>query len=389
MACLDNLKLPATSPTGPAMVWAAVVASVGPPGQNGHLAIFGLAGLGRLLKQNYESQQNKRGRRTPMTTETPADNTAIVIIGEKVRPGREKAFLSWQHGLNSAASHYPGFIAAEVNSPTNVQPLWSVIYRFDSIPNLRAWINSATRQDGLAEGRRYLDGPSTQQIITAGAPPPDTLVTAVVTHRVLPERVDEFLAWQERLRLVESKFPGYRGSEIFRPIPGVQDDWTMLYRYDSAADLDRWLTSTERRRLLDEGNRFSDFRLHTIDNSFGSWFAFNEDGRSRERLPSDTKMSIAVWVGLYPTVVLLTLAMSPARLPLWLGMLIGNLLSSFAITFVAMPFYVNPLLKRWLYPAADAPKAATNIRGALLIAATMVFWAVLFYLGTTVLWHLP
>jgi uncharacterized protein len=323
-----------------------------------------------------------------MTTEKPADNAVTVIIGEKVRPGCEEAFLAWQHGLNSAASRYPGFIAAEINPPTPGQPNWSAIYRFDSIANLRAWINSATRQDQLAEGRRYLDGPATQQILTGGATPPDTLVTAVVTHRVPPEQVDEFLGWQKRLRLAESKFPGYRGSEIFRPIEGVQDEWTMLYRYDSAADLDRWLTSSERQRLLDEGKKFSDFRLRTIDNSFGSWFAFDEDG-GRARAPSETKTAIAVWVGLYPTVVLLTLALAPARLPLWENMLIGNLLSSFAMSFVTMPFYVNPLLKRWLRPPADAPKTATNLRGAVLITALMASWALLFWLATRVLGHLP
>ena len=323
-----------------------------------------------------------------MTAEKIADNVATVIIGETVRPGCEEAYLSWQQRLNTAASYYPGFIAAEINPPTPSQPQWSLIYRFDSVPNLRAWIDSATRQDRLAEGRHYFDGPSTQQVVTGGARPPDTLVTAVVTHRVPPEQVDEFLSWQERLRLAENKFPGFRGSEIFRPIEGVQDEWTALYRYDSAADLDRWLTSTERQLLLDEGKRFSDFRLRTIDNSFGSWFAFEEDGRQAPT-PSDAKTVIAVWVGLYPTVVLLSLAMAPARLPLWQGMLIGNLFSSFIMTFVTMPFYVNPLLKRWLYPAPGAPKTATNIRAALLIVMMMAFWVVLFWLVTTVFWKLP
>ena len=53
-----------------------------------------------------------------MTTEKLTDNAATVIIGEKVRPGCEEAFLSWQQGLNDAASQYPGFIAAEINPPT-------------------------------------------------------------------------------------------------------------------------------------------------------------------------------------------------------------------------------------------------------------------------------
>ncbi|WP_063064687.1 antibiotic biosynthesis monooxygenase [Nocardia violaceofusca] len=322
-----------------------------------------------------------------MPRETPAGHAATVIIGEKVRPGCEEAFLAWQHGLNSMAAQYPGFIAAEIDPPAHPRAQWSLIYRFDSIPNLRAWINSATRQDSLAEGRRYLDGPPTQQIVTGAAAPPDTLVTAVVTHRVVPEQIDEFLAWQERLRHAENGFPGFRGSEIFRPIEGVQDEWTMLYRYDSAADLDRWLTSSERQRLLDEGKRFSDFRLRTIDNSFGSWFAFDEDGPAHA--PSQTKTSIAVWVGLYPTVVLLSLALAPAGMPLWLGMLIGNLLSSFVMTFVTMPRYVNPLLERWLQPAPGAPRKAIEIRGAVLITAVMAFWTVLFWLVTSVFWHLP
>src|SRR5271154_6599234 len=104
-----------------------------------------------------------------MTSNEHAANAATVIIGETVRPGCEEAFLAWQQGLNSAASHYPGFIAAEINPPTPSQSQWSLIYRFDSLANLRAWINSGTRQDKLAEGQRYLECPSTQQIVTGGA----------------------------------------------------------------------------------------------------------------------------------------------------------------------------------------------------------------------------
>jgi len=265
-------------------------------------------------------------------------------------------------------------LVAELPAPTGTKPE-------------RAGRRRRTRQERLAEGMRYLDGPSTQQVVTGGASPPDTLVTTVVTHRVPPEHVAEFLSWQDRLRLAENKFPGFRGSEIFRPIEGVQDEWTALYRYNSAADLDRWLTSAERQQLLDEGKRFSDFQLRTIDNSFGSWFTFEGDG-GQAQTPSELKTVIAVWVGLYPTVMLLALAMAPARLPVWLDRLFSNLLGSFVMTFVTMPFYVNRLLKRWLYPAPDTPKTATNIRTALVITAVMVLWAVFFWLVTTVFWKL-
>jgi antibiotic biosynthesis monooxygenase (ABM) superfamily enzyme len=312
-------------------------------------------------------------------------DAATVIIGQRVRPGCEQAFIKWQHELNDIASHYPGFIGAEVNAPTGVQPEWIVVYRFDSTANVAAWINSSARQERLEAGREYFDGPPTQQVLGGAAKPTDELVTVVVTHRVNPEDVDEFLAWQRRLESAESKFRGYRGTELFRPLEGVQDKWTAMYRFDTAADLDAWLTSDDRKHLLAEGKKFDDFELKTVDSSFGNWFAFDERGAGA-KAPSDLKTSIAVWVGLYPTVVLLTLAQFPLRLPLWEGMLVGNLLSSFAMTYVTMPYYVNPLLKRWLHPSANVPAARMNLRSIAIVVAVMVFWAVVFWFVTTVIW---
>ncbi|MDT5063887.1 MAG: uncharacterized protein QOK02_42 [Mycobacterium sp.] len=322
-----------------------------------------------------------------MNDSVTSDGAATVIIGERVRRGSEQEYIAWQHELNEAASHYPGFIGAEVTPPTAVQKDWVVVYRFDSIANVQAWMNSATRQDGLATGRHLLDGPPTQQVVGGAAKPVDQLVTVVVSHRVEPDDLDDFLAWQDRLRVAESKFGGFRGAELFRPIDGVQDEWTAMYRYATAEDLDKWLTSDERKRLLAEGKKFSEFQLRTVDNSFGSWFAFDGDGADTP--PSDVKTSLAVWMGLYPTVVFLSLALSPLHMPLWLSLLIGNLFSSFAMTFLTMPFYVNPLLKRWLRPPPDAPKARTNWRGIAIVAGLNLFWVVVFYLVTKVFWHLP
>ncbi|MDT5079085.1 MAG: uncharacterized protein QOJ80_3722, partial [Mycobacterium sp.] len=88
-------------------------------------------------------------------------------------------------------------------------------------------------------------------------------------------------------------------------------------------------------------------------------------------------------------VVLLTLMVSPLHMPLWLGMLIGNLMSSFAVSYLAMPYYVNPLLKRWLRPPPEVPKARTNLQGIAIVIGLNLFWVAVFYLATKVLWHLP
>ena len=323
-----------------------------------------------------------------MDTKDSTATTATIIIGQKVHAGMEQAYREWQNDLNREAAKYPGFLAAEINPPTAVQQEWVVVYRFDSIPHVMAWLNSATRQERLAIGQSFFDGPGTQQVLGGGTHQADSLVTVAVSHRVNDGDVDEFLVWQDRLRLAESTFPGFRGTELFRPVPGVQEEWTALYRYDSAADLDRWLVSDERKQLLAEGEKFADFDSRTIDNSFGSWFAFDEDGKDAAS-PSEIKTSIAVWVGLYPTVVFLSLLLWPLKMPLWLNLLVGNLCSSFAMTFLTMPYYVNPLLKRWLRPPPDVPAKRNNRRGIAISFAALAFWAVVFYVATRVIWHFP
>ncbi|MFJ4580316.1 antibiotic biosynthesis monooxygenase [Streptomyces echinatus] len=201
--------------------------------------------------------------------------------------------------------------------------------------------------------------------------------------------MDAFLDWQRHMVEAESRFAGFRGTELFRPIEGLQEEWTTLYRYDSAEHLDAWLTSPQRQEVLAAGEKFSDFKLRTMDNSFGSWFAFEGNGKETPPPPSETRTSLAIWVGLYPTVVLLTLALSPLHLRLWIGLLVGNLLSSFLMSFLTMPYYVNPLLGRWLRPPPDEPAARTNLRGLGIVAVAMVCWAALFYLVTVRFWTLP
>ena len=114
-----------------------------------------------------------------MDEHMPSSNAATVIIGQRVRQGSERDFETWQRDMNSEAAKYPGFIGAEVNPPTAVQPDWIVIYRFDSVAHVQAWINSSTRQTWLAKGEPYVAGPGTQQVIGGGARATDPLEAAM------------------------------------------------------------------------------------------------------------------------------------------------------------------------------------------------------------------
>lgn len=304
---------------------------------------------------------------------------ALLVIGQPVRPGREDDYQAWEKRILSAASRYPGYRGSEVKPPNDIQLDWVIVYRFDSVPNLRNWLNSSTRQALIDEATDLFDGPGTVQVLSQGGEISDPLVTVVVSNRVADDQVDDFLAWRTSMAEAESRYPGFRGSEVFRPIKGVQDDWTTIYRFDTAEHLEAWLTSTERRQLLAR-SRFGAVKLHTIDQSFGNWFAFG--GSAAATPPSDFKTSIAVWFGLYPTVVLLTLLTAPLQLPFWLAMLVGNLLSSFVMSYLTMPYYGTRILRWWLNPSPSARQPATNIKGIALVLAINGLWAVIFYLLT-------
>ena len=302
----------------------------------------------------------------------------MLIIGRRIQQGFEDAFLEWEREVLDAAARFPGYRGADVKPPNAIQTDWIVVYRFDSVPNLRNWLNSDTRQKLLDRATDFFDGPATQQILSQDNEISDPLVTVMVSNRVPGERVEDFLQWRKKMAAAESRYPGFRGSEVFRPIEGLQNEWTTIYRFDNAEHLNAWLVSPERRRMLAEGD-FGNFTLRTVDQSFGNWFAF--DG-PEVAPPSNFKTSIAVWLGLYPTVVLLTLVTAPLGLPFWLAMLTGNLLSSLVMSYLTMPYYGTRILRWWLRPAPSARQPATDIRGFLLVLAINGLWAAAFYLLT-------
>lgn len=75
-------------------------------------------------------------------------------------------------------------------------------------------------------------------------------VTGIVWRRVDPGREAEAEALMHRIMLLAREAEGYLGTEIFPPIPGVQDAYVVLYRFDRGENLRRWLGSAWRQELL-------------------------------------------------------------------------------------------------------------------------------------------
>ncbi|MEX2655284.1 MAG: antibiotic biosynthesis monooxygenase [Acidimicrobiia bacterium] len=82
--------------------------------------------------------------------------------------------------------------------------------------------------------------------------------TIIVSRRVSPGKEQEFERWNARIRALAESFPGHLGSEAQPPNDAHPDEWMIVYRFATADQLDGWLTSPERRALLDEGNTLLD-----------------------------------------------------------------------------------------------------------------------------------
>lgn len=82
--------------------------------------------------------------------------------------------------------------------------------------------------------------------------------TIIVSRRVKPGREREFERWNSRIRAAAERFEGHLGSEAQPPNRAHPDEWMIIYRFATPDLLDAWMTSPERRALLDEGNRLLD-----------------------------------------------------------------------------------------------------------------------------------
>ena len=76
-------------------------------------------------------------------------------------------------------------------------------------------------------------------------------VTLVTQTRVLPDRTDDFVAWQQQINDVVARFPGLIDHQVIPPDPPHQVDWVILQKFATADQAQAWLRSKERLNLVE------------------------------------------------------------------------------------------------------------------------------------------
>ncbi len=199
--------------------------------------------------------------------------------------------------------------------------------------------------------------------------------SSVIVQRVPPDRVEIFLEWQRGITAAAREFTGYRTTEVYSPAPG-QKEWVVVIHFDNAKSLQDWLDSPKRAewiaKLTDESR---DYRMQVLPSGFGPWIA----GLDGPHFPH-WKMCLTVLLGLYPTVMVLNLLLSPhtERFGRAVAILIGSMASVVFLEFLGMPV-VNRLVGPWLR-ANEQQDWQRSVVGLVAIVATLALLTVLFSL---------
>jgi hypothetical protein len=90
-----------------------------------------------------------------------------------------------------------------------------------------------------------------------------------------------YRAWEQRIAAAQSKAPGFQGYRFEPPVPGVQDDWLAILRFDTETNLQAWLDSPERQKLLRDASPFTEeFHARIVRTGFDQWFPVPAGGAS-------------------------------------------------------------------------------------------------------------
>ena len=267
-----------------------------------------------------------------------------VIVARRCRPGRERDFERWIRRLVARASDAPGYVDAELQPPNDLHPdEWVVVYQFADGASLERWQRSAARAALIATGNELVEGAAREQVVAMSA---DTeRVTAVSSVRVKPGRAEAFRMLHDDILVELATSPGFLRSDLFEPVAGVQEDTVVVLAFDSRVNLDRWLMSDERRRILAEMEQHTEGdRTVNVVGGFAGWF----DSMGGAQV-TKWKSALAVLLALIPTSLAFTalrLAFFPDLHPAAVTVL-GNVVGIVVLTWLLMPI-VTRRLDAWL-----------------------------------------
>jgi len=176
--------------------------------------------------------------------------------------------------------------------------------------------------------------------------------TAVTTHRVRDGHQVEYHDWLSEISPTCRAYPGHLDLQIIYPIAGLTATYTVIIRFDTRENLENWMYSQERTRLIEK------VRPHlAVDANFfissGLDFWFTPEG-ARAQVPVRWKQLIVTWSAIYPLILLVPPILVSILRHLSIPQVhyidtlcITGVLVSLMV-YLVMPRYTK-LVQRWLF----------------------------------------
>lgn len=178
----------------------------------------------------------------------------------------------------------------------------------------------------------------------------DPPVTAVASRRVKQGHEEEFEDWVVGVTAAAAQFPGYLGSNIFRPSDPDDDEYQIVFGFDHASNLERWQGSEERRRWNEQARDLihEEPRVRVLT-GLETWFTLP----SKEGAPPPPryKMAVVTWLAVFPLATVVFMLLDPllGEFSVVLRTLVFTMVMVSLMTYVVMP-RMTRLFSFWLYP---------------------------------------
>ena len=293
--------------------------------------------------------------------------TGVVVLSRDPVGYDEHTYKQWHQELVNLAKRHDGLIDVNLQRPVDgVQDQWVQIITYDTVDSLKALLRDDAFKAAVAASEKTFGKPVTKQIV-ANSKPAAVPVTVVISQLVKPGYEEAYQQWQQEIDAEAKTFPGFLGTELIKPLPGVQNEWVVIFRFDSGKHLDDWFASNVHKEMLERAEPYFDnVHVRRVGRGFEDWFA-NAAGEGNAG-PSQIKMAMVVLLTLYPTVMLITLYISPvmSNWGLPLSMFVSNILSVIILTWAIMPLATRAL-DFWLDQETGSRRSVT-IGGGVLIA---------------------
>jgi antibiotic biosynthesis monooxygenase (ABM) superfamily enzyme len=175
-------------------------------------------------------------------------------------------------------------------------------------------------------------------------------VTTTVSRRVKPGHEVAYEQFLTGIIAAARAFPGHLGVEVFRPAPGGDGEYRIIYRFDTVAHLRAWLDSADHAAWLARAEPHVAGPIQTqVLTGLESWFTLPSQPGIPP--PPPYKMALVTWMTIFPLITLVVVATAPllGSLPLVARLAVTTGVTVPLMTWVVMP-RVTRLLHRWLYP---------------------------------------